>query len=668
MQSRLVVTLWYMALLVAGAAAAADRNLAVDVSRAQPAGEARLALVIGNADYREAPLKNPVNDARAIASDLAQLRFRVTRLENATQEQMYAAIRAFGDALRGGGVGLLYYAGHAVQVRGRNYLIPVGANIEREDEILYRSVDANAILDKMESAGNRVNLMILDACRNNPFGRASRGLQSGLAVMEAPVNTLIGFATAPGAVASDGGGKHGLYTQHLLNNVSGAGLRVEDVFKRVRAGVRQDSAGRQVPWENTSLEVDFYFNPLPNQVVARPGATPVTDGFAIELAFWDGIKDSTDPADFRAYLRRYPNGQFADLVRNRLQVLSPPAATAPKPPVIASAARETPQAAAPPAAAPPTAAMPAPATQLASVAPAPGASMPSPAELLRKLDGPSGPVLALAVAPDGSVAAGGADRTLYQWNLTRGSVRRQVGHAGNINAAVFSPDGKLLLSGGADGQRLWNVASGAEVKQFDGHRNSAVTALSFAPTGRYVASGAADGEIIVWGVGDGAVLKRFAAHRGAVRSVEFSPDGRSLVSVSDDGEARLWDASTGAALRRFGAAHGPLLGAWFLDFGGKLLTAAASGALRLWDAASGAELAPLSDSRSPLVQAKVSADGKALLTAGSDGSLQLWNVEKRQLAWRADAGNVRALGVISQGRLALSSGDDGVLRVWQGLK
>src|ERR1044071_8600321 len=134
--------------------------------------------------------------------------------------------------------------------------------------------------------------------------------------MEAPVNTLIAFATAPGAVASDGSGQHGLYTEHLLKNIPVQGLRVEDMFKRVRAGVRQDSAGRQVPWENTSLEAEFFFRPLVTQVAEPPATLPDSSPLAIELAFWDTIKGSVQRADFDAYLRKYPSGQFADLARN----------------------------------------------------------------------------------------------------------------------------------------------------------------------------------------------------------------------------------------------------------------------------------------------------------------------------------------------------------------
>jgi len=247
--------------------AADDRNLAVSKPPAAVA-EKRIALVIGNGAYKDAPLRNPVNDARAIARTLQGLGFQVIQKENASLKEMQEAIRVFGDRLRGGGVGLFYYAGHGMQVRGRNYLIPVNTDIQREDEVTYNGVDANLVLEKMDTAKNRVNLVILDACRNNPFARSFRSAARGLVPMEAPVGTLVAFATAPGSVAADGNGANGLYTQHLLASMNQPGLRIEDVFKRVRAGVRKASGNRQVPWENTSLEGDFYFKP------GKPGEAP----------------------------------------------------------------------------------------------------------------------------------------------------------------------------------------------------------------------------------------------------------------------------------------------------------------------------------------------------------------------------------------------------------
>jgi len=222
--------------------------------------ESRLALVIGNSSYSDAPLANPVNDANAIAKTLQSLGFKVMLRTNVSQSQMRQAVREFGDALHSQrGVGLFYFAGHGMQINSRNFLIPVGTDIRREYEIEDQSVDAGSVLAMMQSAKARVNIVILDACRNNPFARSFRSGTVGLAPMQAPAGTLLAFATAPGEVASDGSGANGLYTQHLLQNLTTPGLKIEDVFKNVRASVRRDSGNRQTPWENTSLEGDFYF-------------------------------------------------------------------------------------------------------------------------------------------------------------------------------------------------------------------------------------------------------------------------------------------------------------------------------------------------------------------------------------------------------------------------
>ena len=300
--------------LLAGAAEP-KRNLAVskpaDTAHAK---EQRVALVIGNSAYKVSPLKNPANDAEDIARALRGLGFQVTLKQNQGRDGMAQAIRAFGNQLKQGGTGLFYYAGHGMQVKGKNFLIPVDANIESEDEVPYRSIDANELLAKMEFARNRVNLVILDACRNNPFGRSFRSASQGLAQMDAPVGTLVAFATAPGSVAADGTGRNGLYTQHLLASMNQPGLKIEDVFKRVRQGVRKSSGDKQVPWENTSLEGDFFF---------KPGAASATaDPAAIELVYWDSIKDSQSADDYKAYLKKYPNGLFADIAKRR--ALSPP--------------------------------------------------------------------------------------------------------------------------------------------------------------------------------------------------------------------------------------------------------------------------------------------------------------------------------------------------------
>lgn len=223
--------------------------------------EQRVALVIGNSAYGDSPLANPVNDAKDIAQALVGLGYGVIYKENVTQNEMKSAIRAFGERIRNGGVGLFYFAGHGVQVNGENYLVPIGAIITKEEEIEYESVNIGFVLAQMANTRSQSNVVILDACRTNAF-RSLRSTERGLAVMRAPAGTIIGFATAPGDVASDGSGRNGLYTQCLLEALKIEGLGIEDFFKRVRVSVIAKSHGKQVPWDHSSFIKDFYFRPL----------------------------------------------------------------------------------------------------------------------------------------------------------------------------------------------------------------------------------------------------------------------------------------------------------------------------------------------------------------------------------------------------------------------
>jgi hypothetical protein len=193
----------------------------------------------------------------------------------------------------------------------------VGAALGREDEIAYQAVDVGQVLDKMESAKNPLNLVILDACRNNPFARSWRGVKGGgLAQVDAPAGSLIAYATAPGKTAADGGGEHGLYTEALLAELHQPGLKLLDLFQEVRRRVLAASDGVQIPWESNSTVGTFYFRPLAE---GEGGATPNPE--AMERAFWDSVKDSQAAEDFTLYLTKYPQGTFAGLARQRREAL-----------------------------------------------------------------------------------------------------------------------------------------------------------------------------------------------------------------------------------------------------------------------------------------------------------------------------------------------------------
>jgi hypothetical protein len=223
----------------------------------------RVALVIGNGKYERAPLKNPVNDAKAIAEELKNLNFEVISLYNACYKEMKQGISNFGTSLAKdkNTIGLFYYAGHGISLRGKNYIVPVDEKIEKEADVEVYAIEMDDLMSNLEYAGNSMNIIILDACRNNPFSRGFRSVNSGgLAAANAPVGTFIAYATAPGSTAADGNGQNGLYTQELLKTLKIPNLRIEDVFKKVRTNVKEFSDGQQIPWENSALEGDFIFN------------------------------------------------------------------------------------------------------------------------------------------------------------------------------------------------------------------------------------------------------------------------------------------------------------------------------------------------------------------------------------------------------------------------
>lgn len=232
---------------------------------------ARRALVIGNGAYKNAtPLPCAVKDARDMASTLKTLGFTVQQYTDATQEDMETAIRAFGRDVKPGDVAMFYYSGHGVQIRGLNYLVPIGMDAHSEDEIKYKAVPAEMVLDKLEQSQSTVNLIVLDACRSNPFKRF-KSLNQGLAQMNAPTGTLIAYATAPGTVALGAEeGENSPYTKHLLKNMKKPDFEVGRLFRVVRAAVLEETHRQQVPWESVSLVGDFYFVTSPARVASTP--------------------------------------------------------------------------------------------------------------------------------------------------------------------------------------------------------------------------------------------------------------------------------------------------------------------------------------------------------------------------------------------------------------
>lgn len=300
--------------------AALPPALALPTMYAADAATSRCALVLGNEAYRDVPLRNPAHDARAVAALLAEARFSVDTRLNATRLEMMSAVeRLVGVAKRPDTrLVVFYYAGHGAQLDWRNYLLPVDAVVERQEHLRQRGFDLNLLLGQLIGARDKTFIVILDACRNNPFGRSYRPEQPGLSQFDAPVGSLIAYATSPGKVASDGDGQNGLYTENLVRELARRGTRIEDALKRVRLNVRLASHGEQIPWETTSLESDIF---LFEEGQAKLSESEQEKWLEADVAEWGRIKLSRRADDWVGYLRRFPNGRFAEIAQMRLSRL-----------------------------------------------------------------------------------------------------------------------------------------------------------------------------------------------------------------------------------------------------------------------------------------------------------------------------------------------------------
>jgi uncharacterized caspase-like protein len=318
----------------------------VDTVMAREGVQKRVALVIGNAKYKDSPLANPVNDAQDMATALRSVGFQVIERTDASQKEMNRAITQFGEKLNADTVALFYYAGHGIQVKGKNYLVPVDAQITSESSIRAEAVDVDTLLDQLSASD--LNVVILDACRNNPFERRFRSLSGGLAQMDAPKGSLIAYATAPGKTAIDGSGRNGVYTEELLRQIRTPGLALENVLKNVRRAVARATNDQQIPWESSSLTGDFYFNsgvapvaPVatakagngasgatgatgapsrPADTGARPAAQAADPSFqlAAEDELWKAAVQANSPSAYQIYLDDYPRGRYAAAAKIRM--------------------------------------------------------------------------------------------------------------------------------------------------------------------------------------------------------------------------------------------------------------------------------------------------------------------------------------------------------------
>ncbi|MBL4786336.1 MAG: caspase family protein [Cohaesibacteraceae bacterium] len=303
----------------------------------------RVALVIGNSAYTSiSSLRNPVNDALLMARTLEASGFTVTTVLDADQKTMKRAMLGFTRTLRKTAAsGLFYYAGHGVQVNGENYLIPLGVDLQDQSEIEIEAINVNAFVRTMENTQNPINIVILDACRNNPFPGSTRSTSRGLADVRAPRGTYMAYSTAPGQVSDDGNESDGNspYTLALARAMSQPGLTIEQVFKQTRVDVLEATDEAQVPWENSSITGEFYFRKTAalspaklavpeSQIGKNKNPAVLYSQFDTDLGLWDAIEDSDDIDLFEHYLKQFPRGIYVSVARTQIVDLQAQQATA----------------------------------------------------------------------------------------------------------------------------------------------------------------------------------------------------------------------------------------------------------------------------------------------------------------------------------------------------
>jgi formylglycine-generating enzyme required for sulfatase activity len=291
-----------------------DRNLSVNQVNTA-VSEKRIALVIGNSTYTNSPLKNPVNDAKDMANKLRKLGFEVIERKNLQTKQIGGTLREFRSKLVPGSVALVFYAGHGLQIKGDNYLPAVDAEINSEEDVPNQSLAVKQIMDVLDEAKTRLNLVFLDACRNNPYARSFRSADQGLARITAPSGTLISYATRPGSVAADGNGRNGLYTSKLLAHMD-SNQQIEQSLKLVVTEVKTASQGKQEPWMEGSIEGDFCFAGCQVgslEPVGSPNHVHVKNDEEIEQETWESARDSNDIDAIDEYLKQYPKGKYVAL-------------------------------------------------------------------------------------------------------------------------------------------------------------------------------------------------------------------------------------------------------------------------------------------------------------------------------------------------------------------
>lgn len=692
--------------------------LAFVAGTAEATADQRVALVMGNSAYQHAPrLSNPVSDAALLVDTFKKAGFAVVEAHNdQSAMDMRRSLRDFAAKARNADIAVIYYAGHGIEIDGNNYLVPTDALLQNDSDVYDETVGLERVLVAIEPV-KRLRLVILDACRDNPFSKtmkrtlASRAVSGGLAKVEPTnTNTMVAFAAKAGYTALDGDGKNSPFAVALANNLAKPGLDLRKAFGYVRDEVLRATNNKQEPFIYGSLGGDDVVLGPEAPAVAPPPPAPSADASAsrdYEFAERVGTIEAWD-----LYIKAHPSGFYTELARvarnklttappkpldmaNMAEPKKPPAPVPPVPPTIQDAAKPPiipPKLAGipPTVVAPVETTSPPPEKKSVAAVTAPSCTIRTARRGNDAAGGPFIPVSirpdvegarlrAIAVSPTGKeIATAGDDGLIRIWDASSFRLSRVLrGHSGPVYSLDYWTDGTLLASAGWDGKvRVWDLRNDKDSFTFDAGGVKQFS-VAFTPEAslKYLASGGEDGYVRIWNWQTKSLAKNKLDHQGAdptrsaVRSLSYAPSGTGeFASAGFDGKIRFYRLN-GTVDTRDAYGRKALRVAYSPD-ATRLVSAGSDGefgSARIWDVKSGTSRV-LVGHKDYVVSASWSADGRRIVTGGGgrDKSVNLWDADSGRLlaSFAGHQEDVEAVAFFPGGNRLISASEDRTIRVW----
>jgi WD40 repeat protein len=581
---------WYFAVLLVGLIAAPCAGNA----------QSRVALVIGNSTYQNvSALPNPVNDANDISESLKRLGFDVKTLTNATFDDMRRALIGFGQQARSAEFAVVFFAGHGMEIGGENWLIPVDAQLTTDLDVANETIGLQSLTRAVSNA-TRLGLVILDACRSNPFlprmqrTNLTRAVDRGFTRVEPNDNVLVAYSARDGTTANDGSGRNSPFTGSLLKNIETPGLEITFLFRIVRDEVMTATKREQQPFIYGSLSRDFvYFKPP--AAASEPSVhEPVLPPVAIVSPLTPPALAKPDKLDEPS--RAVPQGVLVrEFKGNSGPVTS--AVFSPDGQQVLTGGYDG---------------------RLRIWNAASGAQ-------LREISGPSGLVTAVGFSPNGRLIFSGSDNGgVRLWNAESGTLVRDInGHSTRTVAVAFSPSGSRILAANENHRvQLWNASSGTLIREYKIANSSLIFAVAFSPDGTRVLLGGYG--LYLLNADSGALINAYGTEFGTETfSVAFSPDGQRIVSGGRQ-TAQLWDVASGTMIRGY-RINSPVNSLAYSPDGQLILSGSRDGNVQLWDSSSGALVREFRGYSGAVSSVAFSPDGKLVLSGSGDNSARLWD-------------------------------------------